>query len=314
MRTTVLNPENPRRRRRARRRYVRRPNGAENPRRRRRRRMNAAENPRRRRYRRRYYRNAAENPRRRRRGYIARRRNPENPEINFSRIGYAVAGGVGVRLAMRKVAGKRETEGAERKLSTMHYVAALGTVYFAPDIAEAIGATPEEARAFADGAAAVAGNMMVDQHLRDFSAANLMPFDSPAPTGTDMAGLAGRGGMAGGLGSTRANPLPYNQYMRLAGLGQLPPGGVYVRGADGSVWWFPSGARAGMRGAMGAAPRMRELPDNIRVGAMVRDTDSGERFVVGLDRGNKVLIPAGAVRPGMGAGYGEYLALVNRRA
>jgi hypothetical protein len=307
MKTTVLNPENPRRRRRVKRRHVRRRNVA------------AAVNPRRRRhYRRRHYRNAAValNPRRRR--HYGRRRNPVNPELNLSRILYATGGGALTRFGMRKLAGKRVTEGGERKLDTMHYVAALGAIYFGPDIAEAIGGTPEESRAFADGAAAVAGQFLIDQHLRDFSAGNLMPFDSPTPTGTDLAGIAGgRGiGAGAGLGTTRSNPMPYNRYMQLAGIGQLPPGGVYVRGQDGSVWWFPGRRAAGARAAMagiGAGNgngRMRELPDHIPVGAIVRDTDTGERFLVGMDRGSQILVP---VKSGMGATAGEYFGLVAAR-
>jgi len=308
MRTTVLNPTNPRRKRRAKKSYRRRRNVEANPRRRRRV------------YRRSYRRNPVVNARRR---SYSRRRNPaSNPDLNLSRIAYATGGGVLARFGMRKLGGKRVTEGGERKLDMMHYVAALGSIYFGPDVAEAIGATPDEARAFADGAAAVAGQFIVDQHLRDFSASNLMPFDSPTPTGTDLAGI-GRSSGIGGLGASKSNPLPYKQYMQLAGIGQLPPGGVYVRGADGSVWWFPgrNGARTpalaggglGFSGCtIGAGNgKVRELPDYIAVGALVRDTETGERFVVAREGNQRVLIPQS--HGGMGANQGDYFGLVSAR-
>lgn len=311
MQTTILNPTNPRRRRRATKRTVRRRNAEANPRRRRRT------------ARRRYYRNAEANPRRRRRG-MSRRRNPaSNPEINFGRILYANGGGLLSRFAMRKIAGKRILEEGKYKLDTMHYISALGAIYFGQDIASAIGATPDEARSFSDGAAAVAGQMLIDQHMAAFSAEYLMPFASPTPTGDDMRGI-GRGNGAAAIAGigTRENPMPYDRYMKLAGIGQLPPGGVYVRGADGSVWWFPGSrgrAVAGLGcagcslGAGAAAPSgMRELPDHIRAGAVVRDTDTGERFVVGTENGKRVLIPAGGAA-GVGADSASYFGLVAAR-
>jgi hypothetical protein len=294
MRTTVYNDGNPRRRRRrAKRRYSRRRNEAANPRRRRR--------PARRHYRRNVA--PATNPRRRRRGV---RRNPAgNPELNFSRILYATGGGALARLGMRKIAGLREMVGGVPKLTGMHYLTALGAIYFGPDIADILGATPEEARAFADGAAAIGGNMMLDQHLPELSAAHLMPFNSPTPTGADVRGIRGGAG-AGGIGS-KANPMAFDEYKRAAGMGQLPGGGVYVRGADGSVWWFPgrTQARAAIAGNSGA----REIPDDARIGDVFRDTSTGERFRLVMDNGQRVLVPAVAgQRAGLGASYSDYYA------
>lgn len=292
MKTTVYNDGNPRRRRRrAKRRYSRRRNEAANPRRRRR--------PARRHYRRNVA--PATNPRRRRRGGY--RRNPTNPDLNFSRILYATGGGALSRLAMRKIAGLREMVGGVPKLTGMHYAAALGAVYFGPDVAEILGATPDEARAFADGAAAIGGNMLLDQHLPELSAAHLMPFASPTPTGADVRGLRGAG--AGGIGS-KTNPMAFDEYKRAAGVGQLPASGVYVRGADGSVWWFPGRTQA--RAAIAGEAR-REIPDNARVGDVFRDTDTGERFRLVLDNGQRVLVPAvAAQRVGLGASYSDYYA------
>jgi hypothetical protein len=219
---------------------------------------------------------------------------------------YATGGGALARLGMRKIAGLREMVGGVPKLTGMHYLTALGAIYFGPDIADILGATPDEAKAFADGAAAIAGQLMVDQHLPELSSAHLLPFLSPTPTGADVRGIRGGAG-ANGLGASRANPMAFDEYRRAAGMGQLPAGGVYVRGADGSVWWFPGRTQA--RAAISGPAGNREIPDNARVGDVFRDTDTGERFRLVLDRGQRVLVPVAAgQRAGMGATYAEYAA------
>lgn len=220
----------------------------------------------------------ASNPRRRR----MRRRNPDG--WSFGRIASAGLGGVGVRLIMRKIGGVRPADG---KLTTTHYLAAAAGVYVAPAVAEWLGGSADEQRAAQDGAAAVAMQMLVDQHADEFASKHLMPFLSPQPTG-ETTGL-----IDGAMGSVD-NPIAADEYARLSGLGQVGPSGAYVTGRDGSVWWLP-GQMAGWGGGMGGmdAADMVEIPDRARVGDVIRDKASGKRFKVGTDPtdGSPMLFP-----------------------
>lgn len=230
------------------------------------RRRNAAvlnENPRRRRRyatRRGYRRNEImnQNPTRRRRI----RRNPDG--FSFGRFLAAGLGGVGTRLVMRKLAGIRAADG---KLTTTHLLAAAGSIYVAPSVAEWLGASVEEQRAAQDGASAIVASLLIDQHADEFAAAHLLPFKSPAPTG-ETTGLIGTA----------------DQY---AELGQAPAGGTYVTGADGSVWWVPAGGVAGL-GATDAQPRV-EIPETAKVGDIIRQRSTGRRYRVGIDPADGML-------------------------
>jgi hypothetical protein len=244
------------------------------------------ENPRRRRRyatRRGYRRNEAitnENPRRRRRTY---RRNPDG--FSFGRFLAAGLGGIGTRLVMRKLGGIR---GADGKMTTTHLLAAAGSIYVAPSVAEWVGANPDEQRAAQDGASAIVASLLVDQHADEFAAAHLLPFKSPAPTG-ETAGLLGT----------------EQQY---AELGQAPAsGGTYVTGADGSVWWVPAAGMQGL-GAIDAAPRV-EIPESAKVGDIIRQRSTGKRYRVGIDPadGMLTLYPLREGTAGeLGAGEDEY--------
>jgi len=202
----------------------------------------------------------APNPSRRRRSI---RRNPDG--FSFGRFLAAGLGGVATRFVMRKVGGVR---GPDRKLSTGNLIAAAGSIYFAPDVAEWLGASADEQRAAQDGASAIVASMLVDQHADEFSAAHLLPHLSPAPTG-DTTGL---------IGTER-------QY---ADLGQAPAGGTYVTGADGSVWFVPSAAGVAGLGAMDQAPRV-EIPEGTQPGDIIRQRSTGRRFRVGIDPADGML-------------------------
>lgn len=233
-----------------------------------------------------------------RRGRRRARRNPEG--INLGRIVSSGLGGVGVRLVMRKVGGVRP---ADNKLSGTHYLAAAAAIYVAPNVASWLGASAEEQRAAQDGACGVALAMVTDQHADEFSAAHLMPFLSPAPTG-ETVGMLGDG-IAGGLGATPDRPMTQAAYAGLAQSGQLPARDVYVTAADGSVWRMP--AAAGVSGLMGAGMNATtiEIPDSARPGDVIRSRRTGARFRVVEQDG------AIAVRPLSGAmGADPYLRAI----
>jgi|GEM_PF-4562173 len=201
-----------------------------------------------------------ENPRRR---PVYRRRNPDG--FSFGRFLSAGLGGIGTRLVLRKLGGVRGPDG---RLTTTHLLAAAGSIYIAPSVAEWLGANPDEQRAAQDGASAIVASLLVDQHADEFASAHLLPFKSPAPTG-ETSGLLGT----------------EQQY---AELGQAPAGGTYVTGADGSVWWVPAAAGMQGLGALDAAPRV-EIPETAKVGDIIRQRSTGRRYRLGIDPADGML-------------------------
>jgi hypothetical protein len=260
MMTTVVNPR--KRRPAARRRTSRRRND-ENPRRRRRR---NDDNPRRRpRYARRR-RNDGDNPRVR--GYY-RRRTRRNPEFAFDRFASATGGGALLRLLMKQIGGDR---GADGKLTSMHYLTAAGTIYFAPDLAGIVTGDPRLQASCADGASAVAGQMLIDEHLDDFSGKYLMQF---RPAAAPPAGLPPISGMGA-----------REDYKAL--MGALGQAGQFVTQPDGSVVWYPSGMQGD---GLGAGATMT-IPETARIGAVLRDPATGQRFKLRRDAsGEPALYP-----------------------
>jgi hypothetical protein len=263
------------------------------------------ENPRRRRGRKYHYRRRARNeivntnPRR----YRRRRHNPDG--FSFGRFTAAGLAGVGLRLLMRKIGGIRGSDG---KLTGTHYITAAAAIYVAPAVAEWLGADSNEQRAAQDGASGVAVQYLVDQHADEFTANHLLAFASPAPSGSTE-GLLGMGGVLGSVD----NPLPPAEYERLAGLGQIPAGGAFVKAPDQSVWWMPTPV-AGMDG-MGAGEEARvEIPENAKPGDIIRDSASGKRFKLGTDRdGSFMLFPlkSGGGTSGMYGAMDKYARAVD---
>jgi hypothetical protein len=297
MEATIVNP---RRRRRAAKKRTRR-NDA-NPRRRRR---NAiAANPRRRVARRRSRRMNEGNPRR----YARRTR--RNPELDFGRIAASTGGGALLRVLMRKIGGLRNSAG---KLTAMQYLTAAGAIYFMPDLAGLVSSDPTYARSAQDGAAGLAGNMLLDEHFAEFTGKHLLPMRSPfaMQQGETVPPAAiGAGGAAslpaGASAQTGAEGVgAAADYRQLMGLAQA--GGQFVTRPDGSVWWYPQPAMAGA--GLGES---RDLPEGARVGDTIVDDQTGERFRYVMRNGVRYLEPIVGGADGVGqASNRDYLRLMS---